>query len=107
MITFYGTGLVWDKENNKLLCKFVDGKFETNDQRTANILINAGYEFEGEIEDEAQDSTGQATDLEQKTAAELKVIAEEKGIDIPARTKKEDIIALIRAGEQDADNDTQ
>ena len=32
---FFGNGLVWDKDNNKNLCKFDNGEFETEDKRSA------------------------------------------------------------------------
>jgi hypothetical protein len=35
---FYGNGIVWDKENNKRLCKFVDGQLETDDKRIIEAL---------------------------------------------------------------------
>jgi hypothetical protein len=52
---FYGNGVVWDKDNNRRLCKFtraakrgVKGMLETEDKRTIKILIGLGYEHEGE-----------------------------------------------------------
>ena len=41
--TFLGNGTVWDKENDKTLCQFVDGKVKTDVKRVADILTRRGY----------------------------------------------------------------
>jgi len=41
---FYGNGLVWDKEKNKPLCRFVDGTIETEDTDIIKKLIGGGYD---------------------------------------------------------------
>lgn len=38
MTVFKGNGVVWDKANKKNLCRFVDGIYETNDEREIKIL---------------------------------------------------------------------
>lgn len=43
---FYGRGKVWDKENKKILCEFVNGEFETTDERIIAILSEAGFQKE-------------------------------------------------------------
>lgn len=40
---FYGRGIVWDKENKKALCEFINGELETTDERIIKILSDAGY----------------------------------------------------------------
>jgi len=40
---FYGNGVVWDPNQNKPLCTFVDGEFETDDAEAIAILKNNGY----------------------------------------------------------------
>ena len=45
---FHGTGIVWDGENNKVLCRFTDGTFETDDKRVQDILIANNFEAEPE-----------------------------------------------------------
>lgn len=47
---FLGNGVVWDKETNKRLCKFVDGKFETDDKEIIEKLKQR-YTYVEEIED--------------------------------------------------------
>ena len=59
MTIYYGTGLVWDKERHCILCKFIDGKIETDDGRTIAILDSLGFKREGKsniiiIEDESE-----------------------------------------------------
>lgn len=43
---FYGNDLIWDKENNKPLCKFKDGVYDAKDNREIEILYSLGYEHE-------------------------------------------------------------
>lgn len=40
--------MVWDPKNNRPLCKFVNGVFETDDTTTAEKLKKLGYTVEGE-----------------------------------------------------------
>lgn len=42
MRTFLGNGSVWDAENNKNLCTFVDGKFSTDSKYIADKLLKRG-----------------------------------------------------------------
>jgi len=44
---FKGSGVVWDVEKKKRLCKFVDGRFDTDDKRTIEILQRLGYKTIG------------------------------------------------------------
>jgi len=46
MHKFYGTGLVWDKENNKLLCEFKNGEYITEKEREIKILSSLEYKSE-------------------------------------------------------------
>jgi hypothetical protein len=40
--------IVWDAEQGKELCTFVDGEFETEDEYTVKKLIELGYKGEGQ-----------------------------------------------------------
>jgi len=64
-------------------------KFSPTPERVA-FLLSGGYiaEVSEEIEVESED-------LSEKTAAELKAILKEKGLDVPARTNKSELIKLI------------
>ena len=42
--------MVWDAANNRPLCKFVKGVFETNDEAVAEKLKGMGYEVTGEAD---------------------------------------------------------
>lgn len=48
---FKGTGIVWDAQKNKELCRFTktglrQGVFETQDKKLIEKLKKLGYEFE-------------------------------------------------------------
>jgi hypothetical protein len=43
---FYGSDLVWDKENGKPLCQFVNGEYEAKTNREIEILYSLGYEHD-------------------------------------------------------------
>ncbi len=45
---FYGTGIVWDAENNRPLCRFVGGKYETNDSREI-VLLKQMQDRQGQL----------------------------------------------------------
>ena len=44
---FYGAGIVWNGREDKPLCRFQNGEFETNDKETAEILLALGFEHTG------------------------------------------------------------
>jgi hypothetical protein len=49
MVIFKGTGVVWDKEKHRPLCRFINGEYKVEDPRTQSILTNLGYKS-GEVE---------------------------------------------------------
>lgn len=71
---FFGTGYVWDKQNNKMLCQFKGGQFETEDSHAIKVLQELGYksEYGDEI---IVESTEIDDELE-----ELKALAKEHGL---------------------------
>lgn len=46
---FLGNGIVWNKETNKKLCKFIDGQFYTDDIYIIDKLKALNYKYD-EIE---------------------------------------------------------
>lgn len=50
---FYGNGSVWDVKRNTVLCRFVNGEYETSDQTEINKLANLGYMHDSDTEDMA------------------------------------------------------
>ena len=42
--------MIWDAKNNRPLCKFVKGVFETNDATVVKTLKAMGYTVEGEAD---------------------------------------------------------
>jgi hypothetical protein len=82
--------MVWDAANNRPLCKFVKGVFETNDEVVAEKLKGMGYEVTGEAD---------AKPIEDMKVDELKAYAAENNIDLGEATKKADILKIIQEAE--------
>ena len=82
--------MVWDAANNRPLCKFVKGIFETNDEAVAEKLKGMGYEVTGEAD---------AKPIEDMKVDELKAYAAENNIDLGEATKKADILKIIQEAE--------
>lgn len=82
--------MVWDAANNRPLCKFVKGVFETNDEAVAEKLKGMGYEVTGEAD---------AKPIEDMRVDELKAYAAENNIDLGEATKKADILKIIQEAE--------
>ena len=70
--------MVWDAANNRPLCKFVKGVFETNDEAVAEKLKGMGYEVTGEAD---------AKPIEDMKVDELKAYAAENNIDLGEANK--------------------
>ena len=47
---FYGNGIVWNPEEENILCRFVKGELETDDESICSKLIERGYKHEPIIE---------------------------------------------------------
>ena len=97
---FFGNGIIWDAENNKNLCKFENGEFETENKRVIHILTEMGYENDGMREEEIKENEEVIEEvveikLNDKTVAELRNIAKERGIEGIYRKSKEELIELI------------
>lgn len=82
--------MVWDAANNRPLCKFVKGVFETNDEAVAEKLKGMGYEVTGEAD---------VKPIEDMKVDELKAYAAENNIDLGEATKKADILKIIQEAE--------
>lgn len=82
--------MVWDAANNRPLCKFVKGVFETNDEAVAEKLKGMGYEVTGEAD---------VKPIEDMKVDELKAYAAENNIDLGEATKKADILKVIQEAE--------
>lgn len=53
-VVFYGNGSVWDAEKHEVLCRFVDGKYETKDAREIGILSASFPHDASEVKPEAK-----------------------------------------------------
>lgn len=71
-------------------------KFSPTPERIA-FLLDGGYiaEESEEIEVESVEIAEETEDLSEKTAAELKAILKEKGVEVPARANKKELVQLI------------
>ncbi len=98
--------IVWDKENNTRLCRFVGGVFETDDKRTIDLLKKAGYRSDESGQAEQGNPEGQAAETEQEekanlkemTYAEMKVEAKRRGIPVGKKSKVE-LMKALKEGE--------
>lgn len=57
---FHGHGVVWDPKEDKQLCRFENGVYETTDKREIEALKKAGYE--GEKASNSSSTPGPAKD---------------------------------------------
>jgi hypothetical protein len=89
MTIFKGTGLVWDREKKKRLCKFVDGKYETEDTRVIRLLKEIPtVELISEDEPAKEPKT-------EKTKPEIMALLDEAGTEYNPRDKKEVLLKLL------------
>jgi hypothetical protein len=103
-MVFRGNGVVWDKENNKRLCRFTPAKkrgdkglLETENIRTIKILIGLGYEHEGEMPEEPPEIPPKEPSLD-----ELKEKAKELGITFAPNIGYDKLLERVRAAENDS-----
>lgn len=74
-----------------------------NDEHARDILINQGYKLVGDVEqqsstdDQTQNDTENENpnDLSKLTLEKLKALAEERGIEVPSKIKKDDILKML------------
>lgn len=81
--------IIWDNAAKKPLCKFVKGKYETNDKAIADKLKGMGYIVEGEVDET----------LDEMKVDELKAYAAEHNIDLGEAKNKADILKAIEEAE--------
>lgn len=82
--------ILWDTSNNRPLCRFVKGVFETNDEALASKLKDLGHTVEGEAD---------AKPLDKMKVDELKAYAAEHKIDLGDAANKADILKTIQEAE--------
>lgn len=97
---FYGSGIVWDKEKKRRLCKFVGGQAEIDDPRAIEILKKAGYRSDQDgWKTEQRHGEGPETEskpVEEKTFNELRAEAKEKGIEGYGKMTKQELLEALR-----------
>ena len=52
---FYGNGVVWDNKRSKVLCKFINGEYETTDKHEIEYLLEKGYDNDGVQQEEIKE----------------------------------------------------
>lgn len=62
-------------------------------EHARDILLSQGYKLVEEKEQ--QDSTGDKS-LKDLTVDQLKMLAEEKGLEVPSKIKKDDLIEMLK-----------
>lgn len=67
-----GNTIVWDRKQEKELCRFENGQFESEDPRTCEILANLGYEHTGDLP-EKEKVVDEALEALKVRAKELKI----------------------------------
>ena len=82
--------ILWDASNNRPLCRFVKGVFETNDEALASKLKDLGHTVEGEAD---------AKPIDEMKVDELKAYAAERNIDLDEAKNKADILKTIQEAE--------
>jgi len=79
---FYGNGVVWDKDNSKRLCKFIDGVYSTEDKREIEIIKQIGFKHDNET-----------------SYADMRTYCKEHDYKDYYRLNKEDLIKFIAESE--------
>lgn len=65
--------MVWDKEENKILCKFIEGQYETEDIDIIEKLKSRNYTFDKkEVNDADESKKDESTEREVKENTILK-----------------------------------
>ena len=82
--------ILWDASNNRPLCRFVKGVFETNDEALASKLKDLGHTVEGEAD---------AKPIDEMKVDELKAYVAEHNIDLGEVKNKADILKTIQEAE--------
>ena len=81
---------LWDAVNNRPLCRFVNGVYQTNDESLASKLKEMGHHVEGKAEARA---------IGELKVEELKAYAAEHDIDLGNAKSKADILKAIQETE--------
>lgn len=94
MTKFKGTGLVWDKDKNKPLCKFIKGEYKTEDTREINLLKK--IDSIEVVSDESPVLKVNTEDIViKKTKKQLVIEAKKIGIKGADRKTAEELIILL------------
>ena len=73
---FYGVGAVWGGEDNKILCRFIDGELETDDEKVIKKLLDNGYKHDGKQEKVVEEVVAESATNEEISAVETPVVVD-------------------------------
>lgn len=104
---FYGNGVVWDAQNDRPLARFVGGVFDTEEQRTTQLLIDSGYRRDTEagaaaVPEKQVATVSPSTATSEPVSTDLNVqalrdLGRTHGISFKFGTTKEQMVAAINA----------
>lgn len=82
---FYGVGAVWGGEDNKILCRFIDGELETDDEKVIKKLTDNGYKHDGKQDKVIDEVPADATNEEVSAVdtPEVPTISKEETVGVP------------------------
>jgi len=99
---FKGSGHVWDSKKNKMLCNFINGEYETDNDYINDRLIELGYEtingkmVMAEYEVSEDEETVENDNYENMEITELRQLAKSNGIKNWHNKKVENILTELR-----------
>lgn len=104
MVKYKGSGVVWDAERNRPLCRFDRGEYTATDPRTQTILDNLGYKGEDDevydieiIEEEVmEESEEEIKDINDMGVRELKAYCKDNGYKGYTNLDKEPLLKFIK-----------
>jgi predicted RNase H-like nuclease (RuvC/YqgF family) len=76
---FFGTGDVWDAQKDKVMCTFVNGVYETEDEREIQKLVEIGFKYEGELQVKLDKKEEEISELKSEVA-DLKKSSDPKAL---------------------------
>jgi len=88
---FYGVGAVWGGEDNKILCRFIDGELETDDEKVIKKLLDNGYKHDGKQEKVVEEVVAESATNEEISAVdipEVPTISKEETVGVPISADK-------------------
>ena len=101
--TFLGTGMIWDPQEHRILCKFDrNGKFVCDDQETVQKLLKAGIPYE-DAQSNILARTEYAVEILQERIKLLEQINEEQKIKLEALERERALDSMMTREQVEAE----